>query len=169
MANRVPSRRKHAKPGTGGHGRYFHIEVRPPGSFVAFRVQDVGGAGGVERVAGMRANGTWDTQKWLIEKTHAHLEDGKLVPDTAEARKLLDGLGSSPRHLEGDRFRARPRRDIPESEKPTPAMKRAQQQNIKKAQAARRRTRKSPAASAKGSKARARPATRGTRPARRPR
>ena len=169
MTNRQPSRRKHAKPGTGGHGRYFHIEVRAPGSLVAFRVQDVGGPGGVERVAGMRANGTWDTQKWLIEKTHAHLQDGKLVPDTAEARKLLDSLGSAPRHLTGDRFKAAPRRDIPESEKPTPAMKHAQQENIKKAQAARRAPRNKATASDKGSKTRAGLATRGKLPARKPR
>lgn len=167
MANREASSRKHAKPGTGGHGKYFHIEVRPPGSFVAFRVQDVGGPGGVQRVAGMRANGTWDTQKWLIEKTHARLQDDKLVPVTAEAGKLLDSLGSAPRHTEGDRFTARPRRDIPEGEKPTPAMKRAQRENIKKAQIAQRRTRKKTATS--GKRPTAGLATRGKLPARKPR
>jgi hypothetical protein len=39
-------------------------------------------------------------------------------------------------HVAGDRFKAKPRRDIPEEEKPTPAMRRAQAANIKKAQAA---------------------------------
>jgi hypothetical protein len=126
-----------AKPGSRSHGRFFHVEVRPPGGFVRFRVQDVGAPGGVERVAGMRTDGSWETQKWLIEKTHAHLEAGRLVPDTAEAKNLLSSLGSTPRHLEGDRFSAEPRTDIPESEKPIPAMRRAQLRNIRKAQAVR--------------------------------
>lgn len=125
-----------AKPGAKGGGRFFHIELRPSGQFVSFRVQDVGAPGGVERVAGQRANGTWETAKWLIEKTHAHLADGKMVADSLEAEKLLETLGSAPVHIGGDRFRAKPRRDIPESEKPTPAMRRAQRANIKKAQAA---------------------------------
>jgi hypothetical protein len=103
----------------------------------------VGSKGGVERVAGQRASGSWDTAKWLIEKTHAHVEDGRLVPDSAEAEKLFGSLGSAPVQVDGDRFRAKPRRDIPEEEKPTPAMRRAQLSNIKKAQAAVRARRKS--------------------------
>jgi len=134
-----------AKPGTKGGGRFFHIELRPSVRFVAFRVQDVGRPGGVERVAGQRADGSWDTAKWLIEKTQAHLDKGTLVPDSLEAEKLLRSLGSAPVHLGGDRFRAKPRRDIPESEKPTPAMRRAQRANIKKAQAALRARRRAAA------------------------
>jgi hypothetical protein len=117
-----------AKPGSKGGGRFFHIELRPSGAFTGFRVQDVGRPGGVEQ-------------------THAHLADGRLVADSLEAEKLLNSLGSVPVHIGGDRFRAKPRRDIPESEKPTPAMRRAQAANIKKAQAARRRKR---AAKARG-------------------
>jgi hypothetical protein len=134
--------RKRAKPGSRGGGRFFHIEVRPSAQFVAFRVQDVGAPGGVERVAGRRASGSWDTAKWLVEKSHAHVEDGRLVADSAEAKKLFASLGSAPKHVDGDRFRAEPRRDIPEDEKPTPAMRRAQLANIKKAQAALRARRK---------------------------
>ncbi len=130
--------RKRAKPGSRGGGRFFHIELRPAAEFETFRVQDVGGPGGVERVAGRRASGSWDTAKWLVEKTHAHVENGRLVPDSDEAKTLFAGLGSSPEHIEGDRFQAKPRRDIPESEKPTAAMRRAQLANIRKAQAARR-------------------------------
>jgi hypothetical protein len=130
---------KRAKPGASGTGRFFHIEVRPRTDFVAFRNQDVGERGGVERLAGQRKDGSWDTQKWLIGKALAHVENGQLVADTAEARKVLKSLGSAPRHLGGDRFKAEPRRDIPESEKPTPAQTRAWGRNIKKAQAARRR------------------------------
>jgi hypothetical protein len=140
---RAPSPRKRAKPGSRSGGRFFHIELRPSSEFVAFRVQDVGGRGGVERVAGQRATGTWDTAKWLVEKSHAHIDRGRLVPDSLEAEKLFDSLGSAPVHVTGDRFRAKPRRDIPESEKPTPAMRRAQRANIKKAQAAvRKRSKK---------------------------
>ena len=134
------TKRKRAKPGSRGGGKYFHIELRPSAQVIGFRVQDMGAPGGVERLAGLRADGSWDTAKWLVEKTHAHLEDGRLVPDSAEARKLLRSLGAPPVHVGGDRFRAKPRRDIPESEKPTPAMRRAQLANIKKAQAARRKS-----------------------------
>lgn len=139
---RTASPRKRAKPGSRGGGRFFHIEVRPAAQFVAFRVQDVGVPGSVERVAGRRTSGTWATAKWLIEKTHAHVDDGRLVPDSTEAKKLFRSLGSVPVHVDGDRFRARPRRDIPEAEKPTPAMRRAQLANIRKAQAAVRARRK---------------------------
>ncbi len=145
MIKNPTAARKRAKPGSRSGGNFFHIEVRPARDFVSFRAQDIGARGGVERVAGMRANGSWDTQKWLIEKTDAHLEGDRLVADTAEAEKVLSSLGSAPAHLGGDRFRAKPRRDIPESEKPTPAMRRAQSLSIKKAQAASRKRRKSPA------------------------
>ena len=139
---RAPSTRKRAKPGSRGGGRFYHVELRPSAQFVAFRVQDVGAPGGVERVAGQRASGSWDTAKWLVEKTDAHVENGRLVADSAEAKKLFASLGIAPVQVAGDRFRAKPRRDIPEDEKPTPAMRRAQLKNIKKAQAAVRARRK---------------------------
>jgi hypothetical protein len=138
MANKRQSRHR-AKPGSRSTGRYFHIAVRPAREFVRFRIQDVGRRGGVQRLAGQRTNGTWDTQKWLIEKTDAHVENGRLVPDSAAARKVLTSLGSNAIRVSGDRFRAKPRRNIPETEKPTPAMRRARMKNIKKAQAAVRR------------------------------
>ncbi len=135
----TPRKTRRAKPGARGTGKYFHIQVRPKSEFVAFRNQDVGGRGGIERLAGRRANGSWDTQKWLIGKTQAHLDAGRLVADSAAAKKVLAQLGSAPRHLGGDRFIAKPRHDIAESEKPTPAMRRAQLANIEKAQAALRK------------------------------
>ena len=138
MANKRRSQRR-AKPGSRSTGRYFHIAVRPAREFVRFRIQDIGRRGGVQRLAGQRGNGTWDTQKWLIEKTDAHIENDQLVPDSAGARKVLANLGSTLVHVAGDRFKAKPRRNIPEAEKPTPAMRRAQMKNIKKAQAAARR------------------------------
>ena len=136
MMTRTHSR---AKPGLRGREKFFHVEVRRPQNFDSFRVQNVGGEGGIDRVAGRRATGSWDTQKWLIPKDQAHVEGGRLMPDTAGARQVLDELGSAAVHVAGDRFRAKPRRNIPESEKPTPAMRRAQLRNIRKAQAARKR------------------------------
>jgi hypothetical protein len=93
------------------------------------------------RVAGKRASGSWDTQKWLISKEHAHRVGGRLVPDTADARKLLKVLGAPPRHVAGDRFKAKDRPNVPERKKPTPAMRRARTRNIRKARAARGRRR----------------------------
>lgn len=130
---------KRTKPGARGTGAFFHIQVRPRTAFVSFRNQDVGGRGGIERIAGRRATGSWDTQKWLVGKTEAHRDGKALVPDSLAAEKVLAQLGSAPRHLGGDRFIARPRRDVPEADKPTPAMRRAQLANIKKAQAALRK------------------------------
>jgi len=137
---------RRAKPGAKGTGEFFHIQLRPRSAFVSFRNHDVGGRGGIERVAAQRANGSWDTQKWLIGKSEAHRAGKELVPDSLAAEKVLAQLGSVPRHLGGDRFIARPRRDVPEAEKPTPAMRRAQLTNIKKAQAAVRKRRKKTAA-----------------------
>jgi hypothetical protein len=129
---------KRAKPGSTGEGEYYHIEVRPKGEFVSFRTHDVGKKGGIQRVGGKRSSGSWDDQKWLISKEHAHIERGKLVPDTEDAREVLEALGSKPVHVDGDRFKAKPRPNVPEKDKPTPAQRKAQKKNIKKAQAARR-------------------------------
>ena len=141
MATAIEPAHRRAKPGAKGGGRFFHIEVRPAKEFVTFRVQVLGEADGIERVAGRRADGTWDTAKWLIAKTDAHVENGRLVPDSEGARRMFKSLRSVPVQVSGDRFRAKPRRNIPESEKPTPAMRRAQLANIKKAQAAVRKRR----------------------------
>lgn len=133
-----PEGRKRRKPASSGQGEYYHVEVRPKSEFTTFRTQDVGAKGGIERVAGKRSSGSWDTQKWLIAKAHAHVEDGGLIPNTEDAREVLGTLGSKPMHIAGDRFKARPRHNVPESEKPTAAQRRARRANIRKAQAARR-------------------------------
>jgi hypothetical protein len=140
-ARRQPSGRGRAKPGARGGGAFFHIEVRPRRQFRTFRTQDVGKKGGIERVAGKRSSGSWDTQEWLISKEHAHRVGRRLVPDTADARKVLKVLGAPPRHVGGDRFKAKDRPNVPERRKPTPAMRRARARNIRKAQAARGRRR----------------------------
>src|SRR5262245_29570380 len=136
-ARAQPEGRRRQKPGTAGGGEYFHIAVRPKEDFVTFRTQDVGDPGHIQRVAGKRSSGSWDTVKWLVSKEDAHVENGRLVPDTADARELLAKLGSAPIHVEGDMFKAKDRPNVPERAKPTPAQKRAQRENIKKAQAAR--------------------------------
>lgn len=132
-----PEGRGRKKPGTTGRGDYYHIEVRPKDEFTTFRTQDVGGEGNLQRVAGKRESGSWATAKWLISKEDAHVEDGKLVPDTKDAKDLIKELGSEPIQKSGDRFEAKPRRNVPERSKPTTAQTRARRKNIKKAQTTR--------------------------------
>jgi hypothetical protein len=133
-----PEGRKRAKPGTKGEGDYFRIVVRPKDEFTTFRYQDVGDKGHILRLAGKRSSGSWDTQAWLISKDDAHLDDATLVADTDDARKLIDTLGTKPKHVKGDIFEAKDKPNIPESKKPTEAQQRARLENIKKAQQARR-------------------------------
>ncbi len=132
-----PEGRGRKKPGTTGKGNYYRVEVRPKDEFTTFRTQDVGEQGHLQRVAGKRSSGSWATSTWLISKEDAHVDEGKLVPDTKEAKDLLKKLGTKPVHLSGDRFKAKDRPNVPERAKPTPAQTRARRQNIKKAQAAR--------------------------------
>jgi hypothetical protein len=138
-ARAQPQGRGRKKPGAGGEGTFYRITVRPKEDFVTFRTQDVGDPGHIERVAGKRPSGSWATQAWLVSKQDAHVEGGKLIPDTADARDLLARLGSEPVRVTGDVFEARDRPNVPERAKPTPAQKRARSANIKKAQAARHR------------------------------
>ena len=126
------------KPGSGGQGNYYHVEVREGNDFETFRTQDVGDPGHLQRVGGKRATGSWATVKWLISKEDAHVENGKLVGDTQEAKDLLKKLRVKPVHVSGDRFQAKGRRNVPEKSKPTAAQARARSQNIKKAQAAKK-------------------------------
>jgi hypothetical protein len=135
--NRSGSRRK--APGTGGTGDYYHIEVRPGDDFATFRTQDVGDPGHIQRVAGKRESGGWATVKWLIGKEDAHVDEGRLVGDTQEAKDLLRKLRTKPVHKRGDLFESKPRQNVPERSKPTAAQKKARSKNIKKAQTANRR------------------------------
>ena len=105
---------------------------------MTFRTQDVGEPGHVQRVAGKRQSGSWDTVKWLISRQDAHVVGGKLVADTEDAREVLARPGAEPTYVKGE-FEAEPRPHVPEREKPTPAQRRARSANIKKAQAARHR------------------------------
>lgn len=132
-----PQGRNRAKPGTKGEGNYYRIVVRPKEEFVTFRYHDIGEKGHIQRLAGKRSSGSWDNQAWLIGKEDAHMEGGRLVPDTNNARKVLDKLGSTPKYVKGDIFEAKDRPNIPEYAKPTTAQRKARMGNIEKAQAAR--------------------------------
>lgn len=134
-----PQGRGRKKPGSTGKGDFYHIEVRPKSQFTSFRNHDVGGKGGIERLAGHRKSGSWDTATWLISKKLARKSGSTLVATHKDAKAALAQLGSKPVHIKGDVFKAKPRHNVPEKDKPTAAQKRAQSANIKKAQAARRR------------------------------
>ena len=124
-------------PGSTGKGRFYRINIRPKGEFTSFRVQDVGKKGGLERLAGHRASGSWDTVTWLVEKKDAHVKNGHLMITGAKARTVLKNISGHIYHVKGDIFRAHPRKNVAEASKPTPAMRRSQKANIKKAQRAR--------------------------------
>lgn len=99
-----------ALPGTKGEGKYYRIVVRPKGTFIAFRYHDVGKTGHIQRLAGKRASGSWGTQAWLISKTDAHEEKGRLVADTEDAKQLLHSLGSEPKQQKADVWKAKDQR-----------------------------------------------------------
>lgn len=135
-AKAQPEGRERSKPGSTGEGDYYHVMVRPKSDFTSFRTQDVGREGHSQRVAGRRSSGSWATQKWLISKEDAHVDGDTLVADSDEANEILNQLQSKPKHVKGDVFEARPRKNVPEKDKPTKAQKKARQENIKKAQEA---------------------------------
>lgn len=133
-----PEGRARLRPGMGGKGRFYRVEVRPKHQFVTFRTQDVGEEGHLERIAGKRSSGRWDTVTWLISKEDAHVnEKDELVIDNRRTRTALKQIRGRIMHKKGDVFTAKPRRNVPEASKPTPAQQRARLRNIKKAQAAR--------------------------------
>lgn len=129
------------KPGTGPDSDFYRIEVRPARNFVLFRTHDVGSKGGLERIAGKRASGTWDTQAWLVSKKNAHVTRGGqlLVDDPEERDALKKAISGKIMQRASGTFFAHPIKNVPEAAKPTPAMKRAQRKNIQKAQAARKK------------------------------
>lgn len=138
-AKAQPEGRERADIGEKGTGDYYRIVVRDANQFVDFRYHDVGDKGHIIRLAGKRKSGSWATQAWLISKEDAHIEGEELVPDSKDAKELIESLGSKPQHVEGDIFKAKDRKNIPENEKPTAKQQKARKENIKKAQAARRK------------------------------
>lgn len=136
-----PQGKERMKPGTGLAAGYYRIEVRPSRNFSSFRVQDVGAKGKLERVAGHRPSGSWDTQAWLVSKDIAHVTpSGNLVIDSEKDRMAIEkAISGKIVRMTSGIFKAHPAKNVPEKAKPTPAMKRAQSANIKKAQAARKK------------------------------
>lgn len=133
-----PHGRDRVRPGMGGSGQFYRIEVRPKSEFVTFRTHDIGEEGHLERLAGKRESGSWDTQAWLVQKDDAHIEKSRLIIDNQRVKKALSTLRGPILHEKGDIFKAQPRRNVPEREKPTHAQRKARRENIKKAQKARR-------------------------------
>src|SRR3989338_267039 len=134
-----PQGRARQKVGTTGRGKFFHIEIRPKSQFKTFRIQDVGKKGGLERLAGKRSSGSWDTVSWLVSKEDAKIRNRELIIKDVHAKTVLKNLKGPILRIKGDIFRAHPRANVPERLKPTPAMRRAQKANILKAQAIRLR------------------------------
>ena len=124
---------KRKVPGSTGKGKFYRIELRPKGQFSRFRVQDVGAKGGLERLAGHRKSGSWATVSWLISKNKARVVKGHLTITGTKEKSVLKQIKGPIVHIKGDIFRAHPR-NVPEAQKPTPVMRRAQRINIKKAQ-----------------------------------
>lgn len=129
-----PEGRARRRPGTGGHGNYFRIELRPKAKYVAYRLQDVGRSGHTKRLAGRTAKGNWSTKSWLVHKSDATVRDGKLFIKGGKAASILKSIRGNIRQLKGDIFFAKPRRNVPEREKPTASQQAAYRKNIKKAQ-----------------------------------
>ena len=118
------------KPGMGGKGFFYRVVVRDKNDFVLFRNHDVGKKGHVERLAGRRANGRWATQAWLVDKNEAHMDEKSvLIGENKDVIGVLAKLRRKPKHLKGDIFEAKPRKNVPERLKPTKAMKKAQVKN----------------------------------------
>jgi hypothetical protein len=132
-----PEGRKRAKPGSKGEGDYYRITVRDKNQFSSFKTHDVGDKGKIQRIAGHRPSGSWDTQAWLISKDIAKKVGNILETSNKDVKTLLKELGSKPKHLKGDIFEAKPRPNVPEADKPTKAQQNAREGNIKKAQKAR--------------------------------
>lgn len=134
-----PEGRSRKRPGAGG-GKFYQIEVRPKNEFITFKTQDVGEKSGLERIAGKRQSGSWDTVTWLVAKGDAHVNDhDQLVVDDPRAKTALKQIRGPIIRKKGDVFSARARKNIPEDTKPTPAQHRAQMANIKKARSARQK------------------------------
>lgn len=106
--NSGDKRKKRAKPGTKGGGEYFRVVLRPKTQFTVFRYHDVGDPGKILRLAGKKADGSWDDQAWLIDKDMARIENGKLVSDEPDVVKLLETIGPAV-HDKGDIFTGQPR------------------------------------------------------------
>lgn len=140
LVDPTPTHLQRKKPGSTGKGKFYHIEIRPKSEFITFRMQDVGDPGGLERLAGKRRSGSWDTVAWLVSKEVAHIdEDGHLKIDDVKARSVLKSLSEPIIHVKGDIYRAYSRKNIPKSAKLIPAMRRSEKTSTKKVQVTRKK------------------------------
>jgi hypothetical protein len=138
-ALRQPEGGSRKKPGMGDIGSYYRVVVRPKSEFVTFRTHDIGRSGHTQRIAGKRSSGSWATHTWLIAKNDAYVKNGHLKADNKKVKNILQNLRGPIKKLKGNIFRAKPRKNIPEKDKPTKKQQQARQ-NIKKAQQARAKT-----------------------------
>ncbi|PIW32947.1 MAG: hypothetical protein COW27_02385 [Nitrosopumilales archaeon CG15_BIG_FIL_POST_REV_8_21_14_020_37_12] len=133
---RQPDGRSRKKPGMGNQGEYYRVIIRPKSEFVTFRTHDVGCSGHTQRVAGKRSSGSWATHSWLIHKDDAYVQNDVLKSNNSKIKQILDRLRGTIKRYKGNIFKAKPRKNIPESDKPTPVQQRARKKNIQKAQRA---------------------------------
>src|SRR5512141_552538 len=77
------------KPGSGGQGDYYHVEVRQGGDFEAFRTQDVGDAGHLHLEREKRKSCSCTTVKWMLSKEEAKTENSLNVGDLKDAKHLI--------------------------------------------------------------------------------
>lgn len=103
-----------------------------------FRTQEIGTEGGIERISGKRAGGSWSTQEWVIAKDQAHVERGTLIGDTVDARRVLTLLGSEPRRIKADRFTIHGPSGMPAETRSTMPPRRAGLTNIQAPQKGRK-------------------------------
>lgn len=109
------SEKKRAAPGTKGTGNFYRITIRPKSEFVSFRNHDIGRAGHIERIAGKRADGAWDTQCWLVDKKDAKIEGGYLIGNNDDVKNLFLKFENSPKHIREDLFSAKDKKNHEEA------------------------------------------------------
>jgi hypothetical protein len=116
MKNKLITTNKNAKrkkPGTGGGGKFYRIELKDKDRYESFRYHDVGEKGGdLERLAGKKEGGEWETQSWLVNKNSAHVNKGKLVPESSDVKELFSKLISRPKQIKGDIFSSKEKNSI---------------------------------------------------------
>lgn len=83
---------------------YFRIIIRPRKQFVAFHTLETREPSSVQRLAGHRPASVRANQTWLLSKEIAHVEKGRIIPDTSEAVELLAAFAHEPVHQRDDLF-----------------------------------------------------------------
>jgi hypothetical protein len=84
---------------------YFRIIIRPRKQFVAFRTLGAEAPSSVQRLTNHQPMSIRPNQTWLLSKEIAHVEKGRIIPDTSEAVELLAAFGHQPVHQRDDLFK----------------------------------------------------------------